>query len=88
MYVPPINISEIIFRHRVTISKGCYLEENIKNFKDKQVLIRNDYVDDKLISTLIYVSKAGKWLKSKLKVFHDGKRIQTLESRNKNDRMV
>ena len=83
MQVPPISISEIIFRRKIVIERGCFIEENVKKFKDKQVLIRDDYVDNKRILTLIYVSKAGKWLKSKLKVFNNGKKIQILESKNK-----
>ena len=77
----------LLFKHKVYYAPNCFLEENIKKFKGKNFLIRNDYVDNKLISTLIYMTKAGKWVKSKLKIFREGKLAKTIRSQ-KSDRVV
>jgi len=53
---------------------NCFVEKEIGLFKGKEVIISKNFINDKLSSRLIYVKdKAGKWLKSKLKYFEDGK---------------
>lgn len=84
-YIP--DDRPLLFKHKVYYEPNCFLEENIKRFKGKNFLIRNDYVNNKLISTLIYMTKAGKWVKSKLKIFREGKLAKVVRSQN-GDRMV
>lgn len=64
--------------------KRCYATDcwNIKSvgkYKDYDVKVYNDYMYKKYRSTLICISKAGKWIKSKLKYF-DGSERKTLWS--------
>ena len=51
-----------------------YLTEDFGRFKDYKIHITKSYINDKLSQKLFYVTdSAGKWIKSKLKYFEDGK---------------
>lgn len=65
----------------------CYITKDFGRFKDYKIHISKNYIENKLSSTLIYITdKADKWLVSKLKYFEGGER-KTLWSKNK-DAMV
>lgn len=61
-------------------TKKCYYAShcwNVKTFgkyKDYDIKVFEDYINGQFCSTLISISKAGKWIKSKLKYFEDGKK--------------
>lgn len=83
MKIIPIDYSLSAFRRRIQYSQYGYIEKTVKKFKDKEVELSSNYVDNNLLCTLIYVKQAGKWLKSKLKYYRDGKVYKTLTSDNK-----
>jgi len=84
MNIIPIDYSFMAFRKRIYYGCGGYIEKSVKKFKDKEVELSSNYIDNKLYCTLIYVKKAGEWLKSKLKYYKDGKLEKVLTSDNKN----
>lgn len=50
------------------------VEKEVGFYKDHHITLTKNYLDNQLISRLIYVKdNTGKWLKSKLKYFQDGK---------------
>ena len=52
----------------------CYITKDVGQFKDYNIRITRNYLNNKLASTLYYVTdKAGKWLRSKLKYIENGK---------------
>ena len=54
---------------------SCYITKDLGKFKDYKIQITKNYINNKLASTLYYVTdKAGKWLTSKLKYIEDGKK--------------
>lgn len=71
-----------LFKKRIYYAQGCYLERNIRKFKDCEYTLSSNYIGDKLLSTLIYVKKAGTWIKSKLKIYDNGKCYKSLRSCN------
>lgn len=51
----------------------CYITKDLGRFKDYKIQITRNFINNKLSSTLFYVTdKAGKWLGSKLKYIEDG----------------
>ena len=53
---------------------NCYIQNEVGLFKGREIIISKNFIDDKISSRLIYIKdKTGKWLKSKLKYFEDGK---------------
>lgn len=61
----------------------CYIVKDVGQFKDYNIRITRNYLNNKLASTLYYVTdKAGKWLRSKLK-YVEGDKKKILRSENK-----
>lgn len=61
----------------------CYIVKDVGQFKDYNIRITRNYLNNKLASTLYYVTdKAGKWLRSKLK-YIEGDKKKVLRSENK-----
>mgnify|MGYP003298086406 CR=1 FL=1 len=58
---------------------NCWNIKSIGKYKDYDIKIYDDYMNKCYKSTLITISKAGKWIKSKLKYF-DGKENKVLWS--------
>ena len=56
-------------------------------FKNLRVVKRKEFIQDTLNYSLITLYKAGKWIKSKLTYFKNGKVSQTIRSKA-NDNMV
>ena len=54
-------------------------------FRDYDIKIRQDYKKGKLFSSLISINKAGRWVKSKLKYFENGKCVKTIYKGRIND---
>jgi hypothetical protein len=53
---------------------SCYITKDLGRFKDYKIQITKNYINNKLASTLYYVTdKVGKWLGSKLKYIENGK---------------
>ena len=86
MNIQPIDNTQN-FQKRVYYSKYGFIEKTVYKFKDKEVEISKNYLNEQLLCTLIYVKQAGKWVKSKLKYFKDGKVCKTLTS-SKDDKTV
>lgn len=78
--------SLLTFQKRINYAPNCYIERTSRKFRNKEYLVSSNYMDNSLISTLIYVKKAGDWIKSKLKYFRNGKCYMIVRSQN--DRMV
>lgn len=61
------------------------IKRTIKTYRlscGKKLTVTDEYTRDKLTSRLYYLKdKAGKWLKSRLEYFQDGKRTKVLKSK-------
>lgn len=58
----------------VMYAPSCYITKDLGRFKDYKIQITKNYINNKLASTLCYVTdKSGKWLRSKLKYIENGK---------------
>ena len=87
MYIRPTS-SDMSFGYKVRYSYGCWLDERIKHYKNKTVLYRKDFVDNKLCTLLVYTTdKLGKFIKSELRVFKNDKCVKKIKGQ-KIDRMV
>lgn len=54
---------------------SCYITKDLGRFKDYKIHITKNYINNKLASTLYYVTnKAGEWIESKLKYIENGKK--------------
>ena len=51
----------------------CWLEKDFGSYKGFDISITKHFMENKLVSKLFYVKKAGKWIQSKLKYFENGK---------------
>ena len=70
----------LLFQKRIYYAKGCFIDKTSRFFFNKEYILTSNYIDNNLLSTLIYVKKAGKWVKSKLKLFENNKCYKTLRS--------
>lgn len=52
----------------------CWNTKTLGKYKGYDVKILDNYIDEQLCSTLISISKAGKWIISKLKYFENNKK--------------
>lgn len=73
----------LLFKKRIYHTKGCYIDKNVRRIKDAEFTLTSTYVNDNLLSTLIYAKKAGAWVKSKLKYYKDGKLYKSIYSEAK-----
>jgi hypothetical protein len=72
-YNPTMGLNRIPTKRTYYLA-DCYWEKDIINLKDYTVSITRNYLENELVSKLIYVKdKAGKWVKSKLRYFENGK---------------
>lgn len=89
MHIKPIQFytdeRPQLFKKRIDYAQGCYLERNIRKFKDREYTLYSNYIDEKLLSTLIYVKKAGNWIKSKLKYIDENGHRNELWCYNKKE---
>lgn len=61
---------------------NCFIEKSKGSYKGYDLSIQKNYINNRLCSTLICISKAGKWIKSKLKYFENGRQTKVLRSKN------
>ena len=53
---------------------NSYIEKSKGTYKGHDLYIQKNYLNGRLASTMICLSKAGEWVKSKLKYIENGER--------------
>ena len=90
--IPPQNTFGITVKppKKIDYAPLCWNIKQTGKYKGYDIFVYNDYVQGVHSSTLISLSKAGKWIKSKLKYMLDGERktLWSYAGVKGNDRMV
>ena len=75
MNINPVSLSFGILKSNKSYIygyKSC-INNMTGKYKDYNIKVRNDYVLGELHTSLIYISRYGEWIKSKLRYFENGK---------------